>query len=139
ARAGRGKLLAAEFEVGDRELVVRARPVDAAGRVEDHLRPRVAERGAQPGGVPAGERRRAPALRVTEEELDDLGIGGPCHRQRVTFTLVGTKGNHAIETRRPDPSPRPTQIPLPALSSETAGSASGLSWFGEPFRMIRRI
>ena len=93
-RGRRVKLLAEQLAAGDPDPVVRARHVDAVRRVDEHLQARLAERGAQPGGVPAGERRRAPALRVAEEELDDLGTGGLRHGQRVAFTLVGTDANH---------------------------------------------
>ena len=103
-----GELLAEQLAAGNPDPVVRAGHVDAVRRVDEHLQARLAERGAELARVTAGERRRAPALRVAEEELDDLGTGGARHRQRVTFAVVGTDANHAPERRQGRPA-RPAQ------------------------------
>src|SRR5215472_13953620 len=59
-------------------------------------------------------------------------------------TIGRTAQDHGPACTRAMPMPMDcstdrTLVPLPDLSSETAGLAPGLSWFGGPFRMIRRI
>src|SRR5262249_35584347 len=73
------------------------RDVDAVGRVDEHVEAGLAERGAELVGVPAGERRRVPALQVAEEELDDLSSSGCCHAKRVAFAVVSPDADHAPE------------------------------------------
>src|SRR6266480_4780543 len=102
-RADRGRgseLLAQQLAAGDTDPVVRAGHVDAVRRVDEDLKARFVECGTELARVAAGERGRAPALWVAEEELDDLGTGGTRHRQRITFAVVGTNANHAPERRQ---------------------------------------
>src|SRR5690348_4644076 len=105
-RSRGGELLAQQLAAGDTDPVVRAGHVDAVRRVDEDLEARLVERSAKLARVTAGERGRAPALGVTEEELDDLGTGGARHRQRITFTVVRTNANHAPERRAGAKAPR---------------------------------
>ena len=94
-RGGSGELLAEQLAAGNPDPVVRARHVDPVGRVDEHLQAGLAERGPELAGVTAGERRRVPALRIAEEELDDLSPGGVRHPKRVAFAFVSSDADHA--------------------------------------------
>src|SRR5262249_37991208 len=89
------------------------RDVDAVGRVDEHVEAGVAERGAELVGVPAGERRRVPALRVAEEELDDLSSSGRCHAKRVAFAFVSSDADHAPERSQGEGQPNRSGVKRP--------------------------
>ena len=109
------QLLGEKLAAGDPDPVVRARHVDAVRRVDVRVHARRRQRVAQSRRVTARKGRRVPALRVAEEELDDVGAGGVHHRQRVALAVVCTDANHgpSLATIHDRPGPRPLRPGTP--------------------------
>jgi hypothetical protein len=99
-RRGGCELLAEQLAAGDPDPVVGARHVDAVGSVDEHLQSGLVQRSTELVRVATGKRRCVPALRIAEEELDDLRPCGARHRQRVAFPFVGSDADHVPERRQ---------------------------------------
>jgi hypothetical protein len=101
-RGGRLELLLDDGPARVPDPVVGARQVHRIGRVDVHIDPRVFPGLLDLRGV-AGDDRRLPVLRVAEEELRNVRLGGDGFLERVVDVEVGSDARdwHASEPRTP--------------------------------------